>query len=328
MTKKIITGIHQLEVPIPYNPLRCTNDYLLQGNDGYMLIDTGVNSDEAQQALTDQLAEIGVSPRDISQIVITHGHRDHYGMVGRMKKITPAKVYLHYLDEQHIFGHEEAINEQQKKTERWLHMNGAPDDLMPSFMEGVRFMNLPYPDIKLQGGETLTTGIFNLQVIWTPGHSPGHVCLYEPDQKILFGGDHVLPVITPNISLHFSLAPNPLGDFIASLNRVKQLDVKLVLPAHEQIYTNLPKRVDEILHHHELRNAEILKTMVSGPKTAYQVASEITWMPELGGATFLNLKPGDKRMATSETMAHLEAMRHNGLISQFRNNSLIYYQRV
>ena len=107
---------------------------------------------------------------------------------------------------------------------------------------------------------------------------------------------------------------------------VKQLDVNLVLPAHEHIFTGLQTRVDEIIQHHGQRNSEILETINAEPKTAYQISAEITWMPELGGVRFQNLAPWDKRMAVLEALAHLESMRVDGKVDKFFRDGIIYYQ--
>ena len=329
---EIRTGIYQLRLPIPNNPLGYTNTYLLQGDGEFLLIDTGVNTEEALQSLKNQLDEIGIEVKDISQIIVTHGHGDHYGLAGRLRQLSQAKIMLHYLDENLINSRELNIDEFLRQSEQWLHINGMPANeltIPQAAFIGMRGASTPtLPDITLRGGETISIGIFNLQVLWTPGHSPGHVCLYEPDQKIFFSGDHVLPVITPNISLQPQSNNNPLGDFINSLNLVKQLDVNLVLPAHEQIFTDLKTRTEEIIWHHNLRNSEILEAIKAEPQTAYQISHNITWMPEMGGVSFQDLAPWDKRMAVSETLAHLEAMRVDGRVNKSTSDSIIYYQQT
>ncbi|MDD5037884.1 MAG: MBL fold metallo-hydrolase [Dehalococcoidales bacterium] len=325
---EIIPGIYQLKIPIPNNPLGYTNVYLVKGDNKHLLIDTGWNSEEAFQSLKKQLAQAGVGFQDISQIVVTHCHNDHYGLVGRLKQLTRAEIALHYLEKNIISPEDNDTGKLNLQTDQWLHINGVPSNLLPPPMPGWRGSSLPLPDIILRGGETVSTTVFNLQVIWTPGHSPGHICLYEPTHKIFFSGDHILPVITPNISLSSPSANNPLGDFINSLNKVKQLDVKLVLPAHEHIFTDLPARVEEIIEHHEQRSLEILEAIKDKPKTAYEISGEIVWMPELGGARFQDLAIWDKRMAVSETLAHLEAMRVDGRVEKLPLNSIIYYQHT
>lgn len=328
---EIIPGIHQLKIPIPNNPLGNTNVYLVQGDSEYLLIDTGWNSEEALQSLQKQLNELGLEIKDITQIIVTHAHPDHYGLAGQLRQLSGAKISLHQLEQEHLAPRQ--LNDMEeffRQSQKWLQSHGAPDDELPvpwAASAGARRHPVPaLPDITLQGGEIISIGVFSLQVLWTPGHARGHICLYAPTQKVLFSGDHILPTITPHISLQNQSGLNPLGDFYNSLNMVKQLDVRLVLPAHEHIITDLATRVDEIIEHHEQRIAEMLVTIKAKPKTAYQISSEITWMPSLGGVSFQNLTPWDKRMATAETLAHLEAMRVDGKVEQSQRDGIIYYQ--
>ncbi len=329
---EIIPGIHQLKIPIPNNPLEYTNIYLAQGDSECLLIDAGWDSEAALQSLKRQLTEIGLDFRDISRIIVTHGHGDHYGLAGKLREISQARIILHYLDKdlmsQRLINTEEFL----RQTEQWMRINGMPANELPMSQlapMGMRRSIAPtLPDITLRGGETISTGDFNFKVIWTPGHSPGHICLYETTQKILFSGDHILPVITPHISLQPQSNANPLGDFLNSLNMVKQLDVNLVLPAHEHLFNNLQKRIDELLQHHKQRNSEILETIKAEPKTAYQISMKITWMPTLGGVSFQNLAPGDRRMAILETLAHLEAMKIEGKVTKFHRDSITYYRHT
>jgi glyoxylase-like metal-dependent hydrolase (beta-lactamase superfamily II) len=327
---EIVTGIYQLQIPIPNNPLGNTNVYLVKGDDRHLLIDAGYGNIEAFQSLNDQLTEIGVDPADISQIVVTHAHFDHYGLTDRLRQVSRAKIALHYLEKNLLTQRQTNVVEFLRQTEQWFHAAGVPANELPTPPTAPAgtssFATPPLPDIDLRSGDEISAANYNFQVIWTPGHSPGHICLYEPDKKLLFAGDHVLPVITPHISLQPLSNTNPLADFINSLNEVKQLAVNLVLPAHEHIYTDLPKRVEEIILHHELRNLEILEAMKTESKTAYQISTQVTWMPTLGGVSFQDLAPWDRRMAVSETLAHLEAMRVDSRISQVNRDNIIYYQ--
>ncbi len=327
---EVLPGIHQLQVPIPDNPLGCTNTYLVQGDGDYLLIDAGWNSAEALRALKKQLAEIGVDLEDISRIVITHAHADHYGLAGRLKQLTRAEITLHYLGRDIISSRNNDTGQLLERIKQWLLINGVPANELPKAqgtpLDRARMAAAVLPDVVLRGGETISIGGFNFQILWTPGHSPGHICLYEPTRKILFSGDHVLPVITPNVSLQPQSKGNPLSDFLNSLNIVKKLDVSAVLPAHEHVFTGLSARVEEIIRHHNQRNSEIMETIKAEPKTAYQVSSEITWMPQLGGVRFKDLAPGDKRMAVLETLSHLESMRVDGKVDKLHPGDIVYYR--
>ncbi len=328
MVTQIIDDIYQLKVPMPNNPLGNTNIYLVRGDKSYSLIDTGWDSQTALNSLNRQLAETGVSFQDISQIIITHAHFDHYGLAGKIKQLSGAKIYMHQRD-QEIFRTRYAVSEEYlQQAGQWFRINGVPAAMLETIntrISGFREPIPAQPDILLNGDETIASGIFNLKVIWTPGHSPGHICLYEPEHKILFSGDHILPVITPNVSLTPRSEGNPLGDYLNSLLTVKRLSVDLVLPAHETVFKNLSERVDEILRHHEVRSAEIVKALNHNEMTAYQVSNLITWMPEQGGVKFTDLAPVAKLAAISETLAHLKAMSVDKKVISITHDAIVYY---
>ena len=329
---EIRPGIYQLKIPIPDNPLEYTNSYLVQGDGKCLLIDPGMNTDAAFDVLQKELTEIGVTFADITQIVVTHFHPDHYGLSGRVKQLSQAKILVHHLAGEIIQSAQTNAKGRWQKIEQWLRLNGVPIRELAKMQKAILkmpgFTTPTLPDATLQDDETITIGSFSLRVVWTPGHSPGHICLYEPNQKILFSGDHVLPVITPNISLQTQSDNNPLADFISSLNKVKQLDVTLILPAHERLFDDLPARIEEIIGHHEQRNSEIMEAIHTRPQTAYHISTKITWMPTMGGVPFKNLAPRDKRMAVSETLAHLETMRVDGRVDKSPRDGIIYYRRT
>ena len=338
---EVSPGIFRLQVPIPNNPLEYTNVYLVRG-DGrgagrrggrYLLVDVGMDTDEAFAALERQLGEIGAAFTAISQIVVTHAHMDHYGLAGRVKDLSGATLALHRIEsESFATGRGGPGSAMFEQFERWLRANGFPLAELaqphPGPAQGHRrFDKLATPDVILEDGDEVTAGDFLFRVIWTPGHAPGHVCLFDARHRVLLAGDHVLPVTTPNVSLR-SPDGSPLSDFITSLKKVRDLDVGLILPAHEQSFTDLRGRIDELLRHHRQRLDEVLATLADGPVTAYQVSSGVTWMPETGGARFESLPYWDRRMAVGETLAHLEALRVEGAVEKIERAGVTYYRRT
>ena len=327
---EIVPGIHKLQINIPNSPLGHTNSYLIQRNGGYLLIDTGWNSDEAFKSLKEQLNEAGTDITDIEQIIITHVHPDHYGLVSRFPENSTINISLHKLEKEIIDFRFPKIDEYLRHVQRWLQINGIPDDLLSTMLttppggKRVSFPNGPNVTI-LQEGEIVSAGAFDLQVLWTPGHSPGHICLYDLTKKILFTGDHVVPGITPNISLATPSDTNPLHEFFNSLKKIKALDVDLVLPGHAQPFTDLSKAIEEVLQHHEFRIGEMLQTLVTEPKTAYEVSTEMTWMLDEGGTQFHNLAPWNKIMAITEALAHLEALRIDKRLDKYIRDNITYY---
>jgi glyoxylase-like metal-dependent hydrolase (beta-lactamase superfamily II) len=328
LATEIIPGVYMLGIPLPYNPPGATNIYLLRSNDGYLLIDTGWNSDQAFHALAKGLDDIGADFKDIRKIIMTHAHPDHYGLVGKVRELSKAKIYIHHKDEE-IFQRYAASEEYMRQSEEWFNSNGVPPRDIPFTRIPTRAaIPIQQPDFFLHDGETISTGTFNLKVIWTPGHSPGHICLYEPNYKLLFAGDHILPVTIPNISLPPGSTSNPLGDFLKSLALIRNLDVTIALPAHENIFYDLKKRVDEIIELRATRSNEILHWLGASSKTAYEISNLIIWMPQFGGVKFRDLMPMDQRAAVSETLSHLRALTIDGKIKITTHSNVFYYEQI
>jgi len=326
---EILPGIYQLKVPIANNPLGHTNIYLLKGEGGCVMIDAGIQSDEAVKALRQQLAETGVELSRIATLIVTHGHGDHIGLAGYVREITGARMAMHAVEISRLPA--ALQNPIARWTDVWLRSSGIPDNGQPDRQAPHSFPLPPHPDISLEDGQIIDRFGLNLQVILTPGHAPGHICLYDRDRKILFSGDHVLPVTTPNIGLRpggTGMDPdnNPLVDYLASLEKVDRLDATMVMPAHEHIFNDLHRRVAELVAHHKYRNEEIIAALASAPKTAYQVSEKITWMPETGGVDFHHLHYWNQRMAVSETLSHLQALRTTGKVVRFGREGVVYYQ--
>ena len=329
---EVIPGIRQLKLPLPEKDilLGYVNVYLVQGNNGYLLIDTGWNTEDAFNSLNKQLTEIGISAEDIAQILITHVHPDHYGLAGRLKHLSHAQLYLHETERDTIKPRYVDMDSLLRQMGQRLHTNGVPPDDLPILQTAsvrmAKFVAPALPDVTLYGDETISTGLFTFKVLLMPGHSPGHICLYEPDKKVLISGDHILPTITPNIGLHPLSGDNPLGDYFNSLNAAKQLDAELILPGHENPFIGLRPRIEELIQHHKQRESKILETLQTEQKTAYQISNEITWMSDTNGVSWQTLTPLHKRLAILETLAHLESMRFGGEVDKFAQDNTIYYQ--
>jgi glyoxylase-like metal-dependent hydrolase (beta-lactamase superfamily II) len=205
----------------------------------------------------------------------------------------------------------------------FLAFHGVPEDSVAVILDtgsSVRTsIRVVRPSVLLEGGETLTMGRRHLTVIWTPGHSPGHICLYDASARLLFGGDHVLPRITPNITLDPVSAPNPVGDYVASLRMVARLAVDLLLPAHGRPYSEMRKRAGQLIRHHAQRKEAVLQTMVPNrPVTAWQVAEKLWDLNRLGY---------HRRLALQEALAHLQALAVDGTLDKSLAGGLIRWTR-
>jgi glyoxylase-like metal-dependent hydrolase (beta-lactamase superfamily II) len=309
---RILEGVHQIKVPAPGDVGWTTNAYVLEGDNGHILVDSGWDSQEALWALQEGVKGANLKLRDIKKLVITHIHPDHYGLASKMKQICGAQLAIHRRDAEFIFARYKDFADLINRTEALLRRNGVPEEELQELKEASLWMNKyvtpDLPELLLDDDQTISNGSFELQVLWTPGHSPGHICLYERTKKFLVTGDHILFDTTPHVGLNPQSGDNPLGDYVSSLKKLERLKVTFVLPGHGPVFNALGLRIEKILTHHEQRKRAIMQSLRDGLKTAYQIAGEIPWMSDQGGCPFQALTVWDKRMAVTETLAHLRLL--------------------
>jgi len=193
--------------------------------------------------------------------------------------------------------------------------NGFPENELREAIRshpGREFGSEWVPEISiLQDGDEINAGGYCFKCVATPGHSLGHTCLYEPNKKILVAGDHILIDITPNIQC-WSDNQNPLQDYLASLDKVNNMEIDLVLPGHRRLITDHKTRIAELKEHHERRLREVLSILKGDPRTAFQVASRMTW--DLDCDSWEDFPRAQKWFATGEAIAHLRYLERRGLI--------------
>lgn len=325
---EVAPGIIQLKIPIPNNPLENLNCYLIEGTDGWLMVDTGWFTPETFDAMKDGLMGLKIDLMDIATIVITHIHPDHFGLAGRIKEISPRiELLTHRFEADLIESRYIKLRDLRQKIGAMLSRHGVPQykisELESSSLPAMEYVRITVPDSTLYGGETILTGTYDLEVIWTPGHSIGHVCLYEPKNQLLFSGDHILPKITPSVGYHTQSGDNPLGDYLNALRKLENLPVKGILPAHEDMFTDLRGRIREIINHHKERSDEIRHVISMGPKSAYEISSQITWNVE--DSDWDNMPPLSKRLAVMETLAHLEHLRWDGQVKRTKEEGFIFF---
>jgi glyoxylase-like metal-dependent hydrolase (beta-lactamase superfamily II) len=310
--EEVRPGLWSIPVPIPNNHLRYVLVYALELDNGVAIVDAGWNTDEAWSALGAGLEQAGGSLADVAAVVVTHIHPDHYGLAGRVREHSGAWIGLHPADAKLVvdrYEHADGLVGRQgdlltmagvEKPER-TELAGASMPVLANVSDGT-------PDRLIEDGERLDLGTWDLRAIWTPGHSPGHLCLYSEAQRVLLAGDHLLPRISPNISVHTQQVANPLGDYLDSLLRVRSLDADEVLPGHEYRFSGLDARVDQLIEHHEARCEEVVAIVAErSTATAWEVTRGLVWSRAIDDF------PGYlRRAALGEALAHLVLLEARG----------------
>ena len=304
--ERVRPGLWSVPVPIPNNPLRYVIVHLLELDDGVAVVDTGWNTQAAWTALVDGLAVAGYAVGDVRAALITHIHPDHYGLAGRLREASGAWVALHPADAALLPGRYGAdIDAVVDEMRRLLVECGVPGDVVAELSDasmGIReFVSQAEPDVLLEHGRRVELPGWDVVPLHTPGHSPGHVCFLERERRLLLSGDHVLPRISPNISVHAQQRGNPLADFLDSLRAVRDLDVEEVLPAHEWRFAPLSARVDELLEHHARRLDVVTEAIADHPgATCWETTRRLPW-----SRSWDQIHGHMRRAAVGETLAHL-----------------------
>jgi glyoxylase-like metal-dependent hydrolase (beta-lactamase superfamily II) len=291
------------------------------------LIDTGLNFPESFHTLCTGLSDAGVKPEEVTEILLTHFHVDHIGLIPRFKEASKnIKLSIHHVEAELSKLMLREFGNYRENMKTFLEANGAPSTITtnlerfhPAFFTPEAYRELAVAAVPVDDGQEILIGDYNLQVVWTPGHSPGHICLYEPSLRALFSGDHLLPTITSHIA-QFMENMNPLTDYLNSLEKTEKLDVEVVLPAHEQTFTDHRERTKQLKEHHEQRLTEIMDGLKTGSSTAYAVTSKIHW--NVRYKSWDEFPLFQKYLALGETVAHLNLLEQKGLVKRTKDNRI------
>jgi glyoxylase-like metal-dependent hydrolase (beta-lactamase superfamily II) len=319
--------VFRLVLPLPFEGLDRVNAYLLADDSGSTLVDcgiwdTGEARDHGWDDLVEALAACGREPTDITRVVITHPHIDHYGMAGRVREETGAQLLMHR-EARHDL---EIYRNPKEAAERIAELfaehgveRSAVDELS-QFEDWRAFIHsVAEADVEIDDGTTFEASSRTWEVVHTPGHARSHVCLWSRSDGLLISGDHLLPTITPHIDYRRG-ETDPLGDFLASLDKTEALGPKLVLPGHGAPFEEGAERSRIVSRHHDRRLGAIVQIIRNEAHTANEITDE------LFGGTLLHFQ---RRLALGEALAHIAYLLKTGEIeAERRDDGSFVYKKV
>jgi glyoxylase-like metal-dependent hydrolase (beta-lactamase superfamily II) len=327
-TYEVAKRVYRVPLPLPNDGLRAVNVYIIVGDDDLVCVDSGWALPDSRKLFVEALASLGYGPGDIDRFLITHVHRDHYTQAIAMRREFATPVSLGEGERGALEVILDPSRAPMESRLRQLRLHGAAalaDKAAAAAAERPESSGLEWelPNDWLEEGELVIGSGRTLHVVQTPGHTRGHVVFHDRAAKLLFAGDHVLPTITPSIGFEAVISPNPLGDFLHSLARVRNLPDAMLLPAHGAIAPSVHARIDELVDHHGRRLDQTKAALNAGAETVFQVACQLLWTRRkrrLDELDFFN-----QMLAVSETGAHLALLVAQGQVTKTLDEAVYKY---
>ena len=322
MIQTLAENFYCIKLPLPNTPLKSLNSVIIKGKDRNLIIDTGLNHDDCFNAMHKAIKALDID-LNRTDFLITHFHADHFGLLHRLVTAS-SKLYFNRPESE--------ILESWEGWEPTLlsaKNNGFPEHQLRAALEshpGFKHGSDWTPEIQIMhDNDEITVGDYTLRCITTPGHTVGHICLYEAQHKIFIAGDHILGDITPNIQ-GWENNDVALADYFRSLDKVYPLDVDLVVPGHRSLMRNFKQRITELKAHHVERLEEVLSIISDNNADAYQTASQMHW--DIRAKSWDDFPVAQKWFATGEALAHLHFLDQDKKIARQTVNGIFVYSKI
>jgi glyoxylase-like metal-dependent hydrolase (beta-lactamase superfamily II) len=311
----VAEGVWQLKLPVPF-PLRFVCVYLVEGNDGWTLVDAGYDYPPARAAWEAGAATAGCDlGRDVDRIVVTHFHPDHIGAARWLGEKTGALVCM--MEREIPFARKLWGSSETAMFEEYLVRHGMDRNMAEEAAAVVRYaLSLPEEMVPIRPGEKLPLGESAARIVHAPGHADNQIVLHDEARGILYAADHLLLGITPNIGLWPESEPHPLARYLESLEGMRDLGADLVLPGHGPVFHDLNGRIEELMFHHEERLETMRRVIEGGSKAPYEVSRVVC-----RGTLTLH----QRCFALAETLAHLDHLVLEGRAERVENESVVFW---
>jgi glyoxylase-like metal-dependent hydrolase (beta-lactamase superfamily II) len=275
--ERVLPGVWRLRLPLPWPGVPHCNAWAIAAGDGIVLVDTGMHEPGSFAHLERALAQCNLRVEHVRLLVCTHAHSDHYGQAATVIEQAGCELWMHP-----NHGHmTRAVEDPESALNRRLEVarqSGVPDKPLQAYAESARgrkygVAGLVIPDVELADGATFDTDLGPWTVYETPGHAPSHVCLYQPDRRLLISGDHVLGRVS--LFYDFGSTPDPAGEFLQSLDVVDALDARLCLPGHGRTFTDVRGHIDANRRAVRERLDTLVEILGEQPLTAFDTVPRV-----------------------------------------------------
>jgi glyoxylase-like metal-dependent hydrolase (beta-lactamase superfamily II) len=303
--ERVVPGVWRLRLPLPWPGVPHCNAWAVAAGDGIVLFDTGMHEPGSLAHLERALGQVNLSLDNVRLVVCTHAHSDHYGQAADIVDHAGCELWMHP-NHEHMT---RAAQDPDAALERRIEVarqSGVPEEPLRAYAEarrgqGFGISRIIEPDRPLLPGLDIHTDLGTWQVYETPGHAPSHVCMFQPEHRMLISGDHLLG----RVSLYYDYgwSPDPAGEFLRSLDVVEQLDARLCLSGHGRTFTDVQGHVEanRALVHERIE--KVHEVISRGPITAFDA------VPLVYGQA---ITPMNANWWLSETLCYLTHLEGSG----------------
>jgi glyoxylase-like metal-dependent hydrolase (beta-lactamase superfamily II) len=279
--ERVLPGVWRLRLPLPWPGVPHCNAWALAAGDGVVLFDTGIHEPGSLGHLERALDQVGLKIEHVRLLVCTHAHADHYGEAATIVERSGCELWMHP-NHDHV---KLAAQDPDAALERRLEValqSGVPEEPLRRIMaerkgQPIGISGLIAPDRELVPGVEVETDLGTWTVHETPGHAPSHVCLFQPERRLLISGDHLLGRVS--LYYDFGYTPDPAGEFLASLDVVERLDARLCLPGHGRTFADVKAHIDANRSTVGERVGKVHAAIADGPLTAFDTIPKVYGEP-------------------------------------------------
>jgi glyoxylase-like metal-dependent hydrolase (beta-lactamase superfamily II) len=328
---EVVPGVVRLALPLGIHGVSTVSAYLLAGEGGDTLVDCGIAAAATEggdpgadgtAALSAALAACGSRIERIARLVVTHAHIDHFGLAGEVVRRSGGELWMHRSTELDLVKYADP-DEAVDRRELMLADHGFYGPELTETSRGLCdwlpvMPSIGRPSTLLDGGERFTAGHRTWEIVHTPGHSPGHVCLWNAADRLLCSGDHLLQLVSPPVTFERGFERDPMGSYLASLSKVQMLEPALTLPGHGAPFPEGARRAASIARNKQGRLTRIRDMVEARERTVIEITAELFPRPMAGA---------QRHFAVAEILADLAYHEVRGVLERIRRPDGVFVWR-